>query len=340
VASALDLVNLVFRHPEPPDLGTRYFHAFCEGNRRNMRIIKAGGRVVAHAGIFYLNVRTPRGTLRVGSVGAVACHPDYRRRGFATAVVQDCAAKMRKDGAHLGLLGTGIPDWYRRMGWELAGSSCSFAVDAGNADLLPEPSLPVVEGPGGREEAILHLYQNHSYGAERSLELFSALLRTPGTHLYSACSGKRPVAYCLLRGETVFEHGGEPEAAAALLRQVFHTRMQEAGATSEETTRLKVLAPAHGTGLAQVLEELGFPRATDYLAMLNVIDAAALLGAVNLNSIAAETTGTQTRLSTGTQTVELGPRMLAKLLFGPERPSPFGAEFLPLPFYCWPLDRI
>ena len=147
VGPTMDLLNFVFRHPDPPEIGTDYGHAYRHANRDNMRIIKVGRQVVAHAGMRYMELRCPRGDLRMGCIGGVCSHPDYRGRGYASAVMRDCVSKMHEDGIHVGLLGTGIPDFYRRMGWENAGLRHRYAVDCGNVELLPEPRLTRESGP-------------------------------------------------------------------------------------------------------------------------------------------------------------------------------------------------
>ena len=102
--------------------------------------------MVTSVAIYSTPVRTPRGTVLVGGINAMATHPDYRRHGLGAAVLADAEAKMRADGHHIGLLGTRIQDWYRKTDWETAGQQWQFVFDRGNIEYLREPNgLDVVD---------------------------------------------------------------------------------------------------------------------------------------------------------------------------------------------------
>ncbi|MGE5672366.1 MAG: GNAT family N-acetyltransferase [Mycobacterium leprae] len=79
---------------------------------------REGGELVATAHVFQRRVRWgDSGIIRVGVVGHVATHPEYRGRGFAGAVLQEAMEAMRFGGCDLGLIFTGIQDFYERWGW-------------------------------------------------------------------------------------------------------------------------------------------------------------------------------------------------------------------------------
>ena len=80
-----------------------------------MRIIKVSGRLVAHAGISYLNAQ-PSGRLEVSAVGGVLCHPDYRRRGLGRAVVFEGIRRCGELGATVAYVGTDMA-FYRSLGF-------------------------------------------------------------------------------------------------------------------------------------------------------------------------------------------------------------------------------
>src|SRR5947209_6827864 len=138
LAPVVDLINFVFRtqpaagSPRAPDMGWDYTHVYHPANLANVRIVRHHGRPVASVGIYPTAVQTPRGTLRVGGISAVATHPDYRRLGLATRTMVDAHARMREIGVHVGLLGTGIANWYRKLGWERAGQQWQFTFDRRN----------------------------------------------------------------------------------------------------------------------------------------------------------------------------------------------------------------
>jgi hypothetical protein len=50
----------------------------------------------------------------------------------------------------MGWLGTGINDWYRRLGWENAGCAWTFTLDRATIELLPPLEAPKVDEDGKR----------------------------------------------------------------------------------------------------------------------------------------------------------------------------------------------
>ncbi len=88
-----------------------------------------GGKEVSHLYVHDLEVRIGGSIVRVGGIGGVWTHEEYRRRGFARKVLEDALDYMREEGYDLSLL-FGIPDFYHRFGY---------------APVLPEYSLSLRE---------------------------------------------------------------------------------------------------------------------------------------------------------------------------------------------------
>jgi len=54
----------------------------------------------------------------MGGIGGVSTHPDFRERGYASALMHDAVAYMKSAGYHVGLLLSTIPfRFYRKLGW-------------------------------------------------------------------------------------------------------------------------------------------------------------------------------------------------------------------------------
>jgi predicted acetyltransferase len=73
-----------------------------------------GGYVLLPAGQFFGGRSVP-----AQGVTAVAVHPAWRRRGVAGALMRDCVALAREQGAALAPLHAGTVRLYRRWGWEV-----------------------------------------------------------------------------------------------------------------------------------------------------------------------------------------------------------------------------
>ena len=78
--------------------------------------------------------------LRVGYVEAVATRPDVQGRGHGSSVVRAVNEHIRST-YELGALSTGLPDFYRRLSWELWLGATAVRTEAG--------PVPTPEDDGG-----------------------------------------------------------------------------------------------------------------------------------------------------------------------------------------------
>lgn len=77
---------------------------------------KEDGRIVAHVGVIELPLVLMGAPVRVGSVHAVATHPDHRRRGFYRELMQEVIASTSRRFDAL-LLTTENPEYYEPLGF-------------------------------------------------------------------------------------------------------------------------------------------------------------------------------------------------------------------------------
>jgi aminoglycoside 2'-N-acetyltransferase I len=74
-------------------------------------------RLASHACVIERTIHAGSHHLRSGHVEAVATHPDFRRVGHGSAVMEAVADHIRAT-FELGALDTTSNDFYRRLGWE------------------------------------------------------------------------------------------------------------------------------------------------------------------------------------------------------------------------------
>lgn len=103
------------------DLLDDYPTVYVEGNRENLLVFKDGDQVVSHVGYKPQRIRLNAEVLQAGMVAGVATLRPYRNRGLASRLLEAVEAKMVRDGMDVGVLWSPLPDFYRRLGWELAG---------------------------------------------------------------------------------------------------------------------------------------------------------------------------------------------------------------------------
>ena len=133
-------------------------------------VVVVDGRIVSTLRIWDRRVHVGATPFRMGGIGGVTTHPDYRKRGIATRLMEHAAEYMRDDAYDLGLLFTGIPArFYRRLGW------CCVPLTGFHAELRrpPQPgrsAFEVLPFDESRDlEETVALYQRHNAGRSGSL---------------------------------------------------------------------------------------------------------------------------------------------------------------------------
>jgi GNAT superfamily N-acetyltransferase len=85
------------------------------------------GKPVSQIGIFHDQLKMYDGTIRVGSIGGVCTHPDYRRQGLATRLMEHCTGQLVNEGARLMLI-SGDEGVYMRLGNVFQGKYTYFSI--------------------------------------------------------------------------------------------------------------------------------------------------------------------------------------------------------------------
>ena len=115
--SALALWNGVFE--ETPGYFERYYRAdlgYREGDTLGAWI---GTRLVSAVHLCRRRTFWNGEVLLCGGVANVATLPEFRRRGLSRRLLEMMVAQMERENLHFSLLGTGVPEHYAALGWEL-----------------------------------------------------------------------------------------------------------------------------------------------------------------------------------------------------------------------------
>lgn len=80
-------------------------------------VLEVDGRIVSHASVVQRAIEIDDHPFRTGYVEAVATVPQEQGRGHGTAVMTRLGELIR-ERFELGVLGTGLFDFYGRLGWE------------------------------------------------------------------------------------------------------------------------------------------------------------------------------------------------------------------------------
>lgn len=126
--SLFELLNGVFYPDSGRDMAGDFPFFLREENFPNLLICRDGDRVVSHVGLLEKEVSYFGHRLKVGMIGAVATHPDYRGRGLATGALFEAFDRFRRRGGHLVMI-SGRRDLYYRNGARRVGAFSRYAVD-------------------------------------------------------------------------------------------------------------------------------------------------------------------------------------------------------------------
>ncbi|HEY3080790.1 MAG TPA: GNAT family N-acetyltransferase [Chloroflexota bacterium] len=146
-AAVLELLATAFRLPVPDRFAAnQLLDPHFRYNQALLALLD--GRPVSHLVVHRWRLRLlggPAVGVPFGGIGEVATHPDVRGRGYSSELLRRSIGLMARFRQPLAALGTPIPDFYARLGWESIGradyalSFPAFAVPPGDADTGGHP---------------------------------------------------------------------------------------------------------------------------------------------------------------------------------------------------------
>jgi len=333
-------------------------HFLSEFNIENLRVMVSDGKVVSHVGVWEGWLNLYGSWIKVGLVGAVCTHPDYRNRGYASALIRDAFKKMTGDGVDLVMV-SGKRTLYSRAGCVEAGRLYEFKIQPNALTLFEDVKIePYSEE---RVSDFIAIYQREPVRFKRTLDEFKVLIRRrirgeaiKLKHFIAYSNKDRPLAYVSLlsfEGEwSLVEYAGSRRAALHTINKV----SKKLG-----IDRLELNVPYGDWEMLNLLEGAGFKPKTSIapasLAILNPMKFAKKIllyveeraGKIDFR-VESRPEGVMIQLSDNCLKLE-DPREFTMLIFGkPETiknpdtpdfdfnkiPKPFRAVFpMPTPVY-------
>jgi len=227
-------------------------------NLENIRVIIEDGRVVSHLAIWEGELIIYGCMFKVGMIGCVCTHPDYRNRGYASALVRDAIEKLRREEVSI-LMISGIRGLYRRAGCIPAGTLYEFIITKKSLDWIKNLKFDVLPITENLLPEVIRIYQREPVRYRRSLEEFKTLLidrildeSVPLTAYMTLMNGK-PIAYIATsalsnRPGEIWEYAG---SRYAVLGAIFRL-MEECGS---ELSRIQI--PFHDYEMLSIMEMAG-----------------------------------------------------------------------------------
>ena len=178
------LFRICFEMPEA-DNEKELLANYVPPRRGGTYVMSHQGKPVSQIGIFHDQFKMYDGTIQVGSIGGVCTHPDYRKHGLASRLMEHCTQQLVDEGARLMLI-SGDAGVYLRLGNVFQGKYMYFSIKpeqesqrrAAPADLIVRRATPA--------DALIcsELYQAEPVHFVRQKSDFVYALNDPMSHRY------------------------------------------------------------------------------------------------------------------------------------------------------------
>ncbi|WP_347356188.1 GNAT family N-acetyltransferase [Bdellovibrio sp.] len=262
----LDFLNKKLRNEASWSIAAEYPTAFSSNNLHNMRIIAEEGAVLSHAVLKPLIIKSPHVIFKVGAIGSVVTDDQHQGQGYSTQIINDCLKSATEQSCDIAILWTDLFDFYRRMGFELAGSEISFVIE--DEFDIPPINLRFSTDNKVSPDAIYRLYAAHSVNSVRTIEETRKFLSIPQTKVYTAWESNGQLAAYAIEGKGVdlggyiHEWGGSVSKLMALLSFI----------RAQKGQPYTIICPRHAQNLIHSLQTKNVTMNNGFLGMIKLVN--------------------------------------------------------------------
>ncbi|MCB0422408.1 MAG: GNAT family N-acetyltransferase [Bdellovibrionales bacterium] len=328
---------------------------FSEANRGNIRFVEdeQNNEILSHAVSKYLITKTPIGIFKVAAIGSVVTNPMYRNKGYSREVLASSLEAAKKHGCDFAILWTDLYDFYRKIGFELAGSEVSLTL---NDNFHPPTPLMRIECTSKvSAESLLSLYNNHRVGTIRNIHDMSAYLKIPNMKVYTAWDANNKLLAYAVEGKGadlsgyIHEWGGGVTELMALFKHI----------QTSQRRNITVISPGHSENLIRQCKDAGAFVNNGYLGMIQLLDTRNLFfkikryaRSLGFDNFVMEQQGKSYCFGDGQNKLYRTDQAsdLIRLLFGPyqsqdiynfdEHTKKVLSQLFPIPMWIWGWDSI
>lgn len=332
-------------------LASEYPTALSLSNIHNIRIITEDQKVLSHAVLKPLIIRSPLVVFKVGAIGSVVTESSHRNQGLSKKILEDCLEECHRQECDIAMLWTNLYEFYQKMNFDLAGTELSFVIEQDFP--APNANLKFMKTAQISAEAIARLYAQHTVSSVRTTEDIRKFLQIPKTTTYSAWDTSGQLVAYAVEGKGadltgyIHEWGGSTSHLLSLLSYI----------RKERGHSFTIITPQHSTHLNEKLKSLpGVTTSQGFLGMIKIIQADQLFHKIKraarslgiLHFVLEQRDGDVVFGIGGDLLVISDEKDLVKILFGPALPIPHIksetqetlAKFLPLPLWVWGWDSV
>ncbi|MBX2988590.1 MAG: GNAT family N-acetyltransferase [Bdellovibrionaceae bacterium] len=348
----INFLNSSLREGAEWSISNEYPTALTSNNIHNIRIITDEERIVSHAVLKPLIVKSPHVIFKVGAIGSVVTDPSHRNQGLSTTILNSCLKEAAQQQCDVAVLWTNLYDFYRRLGFELAGTEMSFTFEAPLN--VPAGDLRFSDENRVSPEAIHRLYSTHTVGSVRGAEDIRKFMGIPKTLVYTAWEKDGSLAAYAIEGKGadlggyIHEWAGGTSKVLALLSWI----------QSRRQGPLTLISPRHCRNMVTQLTGKGAMVNEGFLGMIKILNFDQLTAklkrafrAEGVADIVFERTAGGVLFGVGSELFTLQEEGdVCRLIFGPldiqeldmfsEAARARLAKVLPLPLWLWGWDSV
>ncbi|MGE3973890.1 MAG: GNAT family N-acetyltransferase [Bdellovibrionales bacterium] len=349
----LHFLNQNLRAGEGWSIRDEYPTALDQNNLGNIRVITENNKILSHAVVKPVMIKTPLGMFKVAGIGSVVTDQNFRSQGLSKQIIEDCVAVAQAQNCDFAILWTNLFEFYRKLGFELAGSEQSYVI---NRELpVPSTDLKFVKGNKVDPEALLRVYSQHTVSSVRSFDEVRKYLQIPNSNVYTAWGADGQLKAYAAEGKGadlqgyIHEWGGQLSNFLPLLNHIY----------KDQKKQITLIAPRHSENLHLKLKSFGVQEIPGYLGMIKILNPQVLFGKI-LRSIRADQghedfvfekrqdgyyIGTQSKMFKTDSEADI-----IRLIFGPYKPSAIHSfdppllalleKTLPIPMWIWGWDSV
>lgn len=271
-----DLVRFLSTHLRPGKQWTiaeEYPLAIHDSNLNNVRVIRdIDGGFLSAAVMKPLIIKSPVGIFKVAAIGSVVTNPEHRNKGLSRQVLEDCINSARAHGCDFAILWTDLYDFYRKLGFELAGTEISVTIPT-NFKCADVPGMKFMNTNKIDPEAMLRLYSQHTTGSVRTVDEVRRLLQIPNSRVFTAWDEQNRLQAYAVEGKGadldgyIHEWGGGVSKLLPLIRY----------AIQQQKRPLNLITPSHSANLIRQLVAGGGVEHSGVLGMIKLLNPPAFM---------------------------------------------------------------
>lgn len=264
----VDFLSNQLRPGKAWSIAEEYPLAIQDGNLNNVRVIREDKNFLSAAVMKPLIIKSPAGLFKVAAIGSVVTSPEHRNQGLSQKILEDCLASARARGCDFAILWTDLFEFYRKLGFELAGSEVSLHIPK-DFSAGEDADLKFMQTNKVDPEAILRLYSHHTTGSVRTAEEIRKFLNIPNSRVYTAWDSLGRLQAYLVEGKGadldgyIHEWGGGVSKLLPLIRY----------AVKSQGRALNLITPSHSGNLVRTLKDAGAVDHFGVLGMIKILNA-------------------------------------------------------------------